>query len=239
MATALVMALVNAIFLFLTLTLHVQGYPNVLDCYLRPRGCRISSVATFYHSVILILMTKAVILPIAMFIEFAVAVDIAKGNRSQPCKCKGSCVFLLKSLVIWQIIIFLHITIGLISIPAIVLFFISPAQVLLYTGIFLLIIILLIFILLTIPLPCKFHGVKVYILIIEILLISAVLLFAFCTYCLIIRDGMKMDGVTGYIVSLLPTIVISVIAWIIKSKFLKNKRKGMEEEMINLEPVSA
>ena len=82
---------------------------------------------------------------------------------------------------------------------------------------------------------------------VETLLIAALFMSAFMTYYSIIKNGMNMDGVKGYIISLIPTILISISVWIIKMKYLEEvKKKGRklkikrdnsllsDEEVINL-----
>ena len=90
--------------------------------------------------------------------------------------------------------------------------------------------ILVIFILASIPFPnsCKCrprHMMKSLLFMLETLFIAGLFIFASLTYYSIVKSGMNMDGVKGYTLSLIPTILISVSVWIIKIKYLKEVKK--------------
>ena len=217
----------------------IRGYPSVLDCYLKTakHSCRIPRTASNYNYVLGILITKAVVLPVALIVEFVVVVqairelsiDDIKMASTKKCLRKFVHVFL-----IWQLLVFVQITVGLISIPMIVLTFISPVHaILLGAGIFL-IIVLLIYILTNIPLPntCKCTlKLQLHLLLQSFFVIAEVLIIAFLvtaiyfTYYIILKNGMNMSGTKGFILSLIPTIPIPIFIWIIKKRFFKQNLK--------------
>ena len=67
----------------------------------------------------------------------------------------------------------------------------------------------------------------------ETLTMAALVCFVFIAYYVIVNDGMNMDGVKGYIISLLPTIPISIFAWVIKKKFLETRINNKKELTVN------
>ena len=77
-ATALVMVLFNFIWSLSALVLHISGYPSLLNCLLITaiHPCRIPPTVTSYFYVLGMLITKAVVLPLALLTELVVAVYI-------------------------------------------------------------------------------------------------------------------------------------------------------------------
>ena len=246
-AAILTIILFNAVYIPTTATLHIRGrYPNVLNCVLstNTHPCKVPPTATSYSYVLGIVITKTVILPIALLTELMVGLAIAfSGKRPMTNKLSVS---LLKAFIVWQLLVFVQIAVGLISIPLLVLTFISPANVILSIGVILLCSIMIIFIVATIPLPKSYKSPSLHscISIIETLFITAVVLAAFYTYSTIVQEGMNLDGVKGYILSLAPTIPVSIFLWFIKKKYfgqqfwktgqMVKKDALSKEEMITL-----
>ena len=128
------------------------------------------------------------------------------------------------------------------SIPFLVLMFISPATVLFSSvGIFLAFL-LLTFIVIMLPIPkqCNFKVLLQSCLsTAETLLIVALVGSAFATYYFITKDGLNMSGIKGYITSLIPTILISIFIWMLKKGFLgkqlnltKEKQKKTKRHLV-------
>ena len=231
-ATILVVILFNILYIVVMTAFHITGYPTVLSLYLNtaihPRS--IPTTETSYYYILGILITKAVILPVALMVEFVAAVYIAKESTTTRF------TLVVQTFVIWQLLVFVQITVGLLSIPFLVLMFISPAFVLLQVGVLLVLFLIIVFILTTIPLPnrrkCKTKSCfQTLSITIETVVIATLAASACFTYFMITRSGMNMSGVKGYIVSLIPTIFITIFVWIIKKKFFgqthnkKNKIK--------------
>ena len=210
-----------------TLVIHKKGYPDVLQCYLEP-SCTIPQTTTSYKYIIGILITKAVLLPLSVIIELIVAVYIVDGYKCKKMPARVRCVLFMRAFVVWQLLVFVQITLGLVSIPLFVLFFISPTQLLLISVAALLMFIMTTFVLTIIPYPNTskiwklFPSCRVFI---ESILIVALIVLAFITYYVTVTDGMNLDGVKGYILTLIPTVPISVFIWIIKKKYLAGKVK--------------
>ena len=238
-AAIFVMILFNMLYTLLTIIMHIKGHPNILECNLGSIGnhqCKTPPTATSYMYVLGMLNTKAVILPIAVLIELVAAVCIAKGVESLgKRRITQKLILSVKVIVIWQLFIFVQITVGLIGIPLLVWMFISPARVLLITGGITLIFTLLIFMLTTIPFPtsCKYQPRRImqsFLFMAETIFIVALFISAYMTYYLIVQNGMNMDGVKGYTMSLIPTILISIAIWIIKMKYLGEKIRKMKKQ---------
>ena len=244
-ATVATIILLNIIYTVLTIGLIIRGYPNVLDCYLKTAKhfCNIPQTASNYNYVLGILITKAVVLPVAFTIEFAAAMDITREtmikDMTRPFLYNCLRQF-VQVFVTWQLLVFAQITVGLISIPILVLTFISPVHVILLSGGIVLIIALLVYILSNIPLPMKctpklrFHlYLRSFFATAEILIVVFLMFSIYLTYFIILKHGMKMSGTKGFIISLIPTIPIPIIIWIVKKRFFKQnlKMKGMRNKV--------
>lgn len=247
-AIILCITLFNTMYIPAMLIIHIKGYPEVLQCYLSTanRPSTIPPTTTAYNYVIGILITKLAILPFALLTELSVAVYTAKqlstGKR---------CTFFTWAFVIWQLLLFVQISVGLITIPLLLLIFISPVHTILLTCAITLIFILITFILSTIPLSnsCNAFRLKGVLKSVcttaEVFVIVLLILSAFMTYFVIVKDGVNMSGVKVYVISLIPTIPISILIWVIKKKYLRERVNqktrprlarslSAEEEMIGL-----
>ena len=262
-ATLLVMILFNTTYSVATIIQFTKGYPNILRCYLNIANypCKIPRTSTIYDNTLGIFITKVVILPTALVTELAIAVYIATKSLPINSNISKAFIFILQAFIIWQLFVFIQITVGLMSIPLLVLTLISPAASMLSTGGILVIILMLIFLFANIPLP-NLHKRKVQItassfltsclITAETLLIAVTVTFTFASYYIIVKDGMDMSGTKGYIVSLLPSLIITTLAWLTKKQYFgkptrNNSRKNLrgpksdmiehtdtDEEMITL-----
>ena len=247
-ATAVSVILFNIVYILSMIISHIKGYPTVLECHpsTARHPCRIPPTATSYNYVLGILITKVVILPVAMLTELVVAAYIARVSLPADYRLtqlNKIFTLLVRVFVTWQLLVFIQITVGLITIPLLVLTFVSPAHVLLATGGIFLLFTLIVLVLATITLPNKRKFQLKGLLqsccyTAEVLFIAVLVGSAFSTYYIIVKHGMNMDGVKGYIMSLIPTILISIFIWIIKSKYvgqrLNKKRKQIASEQKEL-----
>ena len=218
------------------------GYPSVLDCFIAANRhhCIIPKGAIFYDVSIGILVTKVTILPIAVLVELIAAIYII--NKAATCtrsellpysvvrKAKTTCCFLMRVFTLWQVLIFVQIMVGSVSIPFLILLLVSPAQSILLTIELIVFIISISGCLFGIPLPTRhkfnvYSCMKLWFLYIKTLLIVAVIFLASTTYCLIVKEGISMGSVKGYILSLIPTIPISIFIWMIQEKIRRKRGK--------------
>ena len=133
-AVNLTVILLNIMYTMSMVFMHTKGYPIIIICLpLRTATCTIPRTATSYNYVLGILITKAVVLPVALLTELVAAIFIITSTQSILLKTtlKRRSSLFIKVIVIWKLLVFVQITVGLISIPLIVLTFISPVRVLL------------------------------------------------------------------------------------------------------------
>ena len=237
-AVVLTIILFNVTYTVSMIIIHVQGHPNVsLKCLHDNKSCSVPPTATSFDYIVGTLIAKVIILPTALLIELVVALNIARGSFSKiNCTRTIQFAYCIQVLVIWQLFAFVQITIGLISIPWLVLMLISPVYALSTSGGIVLICIVISFIIIAIPIP-KFHKsqCKEYLLSttvfvsVETLVMAAFVCSAYIAYYIIVNDGMNMNGAKGYIISLLPTVPISIFIWVIKKKFLEKRISNKKE----------
>ena len=231
-AVVLVIVLFNVLYIVATVATTAHGLPNVLECYFSAINyrCRVPLNSTSHDYIIGILITKMFILPVAVLVELAVAIHT--WTKSVEKRCRS----FTRALVLWQVLVFVQISIGLISIPLFVLVVISPAQVLLLCGGLLLMPMLFVYIFGFISLPNlrKVH-VQGFLLAClstaEIVITAAFITSASTTYFFIVKGGINMDGLKGYIVSLVPAIPVPILMWMFKTKFLKKNFMARNEKV--------
>lgn len=241
-AVVLTIILFNVVYTALMVITYLQGHPNVnLKCLHDNKSCSIPRTTISFDYIVGTLIAKAIILPIALLIELVLALNIARGSFSEF-NCTRTIQFAccIQVFVIWQLFAFIQITIGLISIPWLVLMLISPVSTLSTSGGLVLICIVISFMIIAIPIP-KFHKTqcKEYLLSttvfvsVETFVMAAFVCSAYIAYYIIVNDGMNMNGVKGYIISLLPTVPISIFVWVIKKKFLEERINNKKELSVN------
>lgn len=216
----------------------------------------------FCHGILGMLITKVIFLPAVIVIELITAVVYVTKMRSL---CSRSCCTNIgQVLALWQLFVFVQLILGLITIPLLIMILISPAQSILVAGA--ICTPFLLFTCLLILTPCtksckstlKLHWSTLLENTVAVCLITV----AFLTYYSIVSYGASMNSIKGYILSLIPTVPISIFVWTLKRKFTnknvnakhntrtrERKMKGMlrqrraslstEEEMVFMSDTSA
>ena len=238
------MTLYNAMYLLVAVVIHRGGLPNVLECYfnIARHPCRIPRSASFYSHVLGILITKGVILPTAFMVELAVAFFATKGASSRAVKTK--IIFLARVIATWQLFIFIQITVGLMSIPLVVLMFISPATTLMLTGGGILIGAFLIYLSTIVPCPTTksvrvSHCLKSTMFVIEAFF-TIITISSICySHYIIVKEGINMSGMKGYAISLLPSLPITTIIWVATKQYRKKRAKANKRRTNQLSPMLA
>ena len=172
--------------------IHVQGHPNVsLKCLHDNKSCSVPPTATSFDYIVGTLIAKVIILPTALLIELIVALNIARWSFGKiNCTRTIQFAYCIQTFVIWQLFAFVQITIGLISIPWLVLMLISPVYALSTSGGIVLICIVISFIIIAIPIPkfhksqCKEYALSTIVFVsVETLVMAAFVCSAYIAYC--------------------------------------------------------
>ena len=230
------MSIVSAIYFIGMIGSHVKHQVQrsfIRICYTRNYSdTESTSLATFCHGILGMLITKVIVLPAALLIELIIAINAMK-IKTPYSKC--SCTALVQIFTLWQLFMFVQITVGLISIPLLIMTLISPAQSILIVGASCTPFLLIAFILVVTPCTksCKHMLKSHWITLLENLIAACLVTFAFLTYCSIVSYGANMNSIKGYILSLIPTVPISIFVWMIKRKFTdKNAKVKVRERKL-------
>ena len=181
-------------------------------------------------------ITKITILPAAILVELTTGIYYAM--RMKTSYSMQICAAIKYALALWQLFIFVQITVGLISIPLLIMILISPAQSILIAGGLCTSILLIAFILVVTPCAksckntLKFHWITL----LGNLIAACLVAFAFLTYYSIVSYGASMNSIKGYILSLIPTVPISMFVWTLKRKITDKNAKCRARER-NLKTV--
>ena len=181
---------------------------------------------TFCHDTVGMLITKAIVLSAALLIELITAIHHTM--RMKTAHSTRSYIALIgHTLALWQLFVFVQTTLGLISMPLLIMILISPAQSILVAGVLCIPFLLVTFIMVVIPCTksCKHTLKSHWITLLESLVAACLVAVAFLTYYCIVSYGAAMGTIKGYILSLIPTIPISIFLWIIKRKIFGKDAK--------------
>ena len=143
---------------------------------------------------------------------------------------KCSCTTLGQVLALWQLFIFVQITLGLISIPLLIMILTSPAQSMLITGVTFTPFLPFVFILMLTPCTrsCIYTLKHNWITLLENIVAACLVTIAFLTYYCIVSYGASMNSIKGYILSLIPTVPISIIVWMLKRRLTNKDTKNIK-----------
>ena len=151
-------------------------------------------------------ITKLIVLPAALLVELTTATYYAMRMKTSHSMCASTAIKF--AFALWQLFIFVQITLGLISIPLLIMILISPAQSILITGAMCIPLFLFTFILVVTlcTKSCKYMLKSHWITLLENLVAACLVTFAFLTYYIIVSYGASMNSIKGYILSLIPTV---------------------------------
>ena len=239
-------------FLYLTATVgmctvkhHIPPI-NIPECMaISQWGCSPPHDSSLYKDVLAAFITKMLVIFIAVIIDLLVAI---KAPIKTPHFTASWCHSSKYSRVVWIILlwntfVFVQIWVGLISLPACILLLITPLQTLsLLCAAVLIIGFIIASIMYMLQLGKNVRHIKAYnfgtvcgyflwYLILVALNITIVFAVTYL-YFNLLPQGVHLST-RGAIFSLLPSIPLSVITWVIKRKFLSKKRKLEKQSSIS------
>ena len=229
-------SIVSAVYFIAMIALHVKHQLKtyfIWNCFTRDNSNTETLPAIFCHGILGMLITKAIILPAALLIELMIAIHATRALKAPY--SKHSCATLGQVLALWQLFIFVQITLGLISIPLLIMILISPAQSILVAGALCTPFLLIALVLVLTPCTksCKYTIKTHWITLLENLVAACLVTIAFLTYYSIVSYGASMNSIKGYILSLIPTVPISIFVWMLKRKLTnKNAKHKVREKKL-------
>lgn len=213
-----VLSTINGLYLMAMLVVHAKGHPSTLK-----------SLKKFDKAAALVAL-KGLILSTAILTELAIVIHTV---RQKTHRTAHFCTSLGRILTVWQLLVFVQITVGLVSMPLLIMVLISPAKCTLTLGLLILPFLLLSYA--AVATPCTTHCknmLKTNLIIgLEITLTVCLASTGFTTYYAAVCYGANMENIEGYILSFIPIVPLSILVWVIKQKLLKKKR--IQEETAN------
>ena len=242
-AASIVLAIINTAYITAMLVeLFIVYRPTIMQCLIAVHHrCPIPSDSSVYTHVVVSVILKAVMTLLALFVEFLAALKLSKpaskhipippaGLRIlQCCCCRGTLgVRAMHTFAIWNHMLFIQIFVGMAALPLSILGLIAPAETIPVVGVIVLSLLLVVVttayflhqsnsvVISRCPLwsTCALFFIKCGAFIVFLLLaISLVVL-----YFVILNAGVNSNSISGVLLSLLPSFLLSAIGLLIRSK---------------------
>jgi len=239
-AVTIVMMLVNGTYMLYVIYVHAWHYnPQKLlqKCTILPY-CHSSSI---YRHELFAFSAKVTVVCITFTTELILAIRVIQNTKETGLPLPSQLMkfyklkHCLQTVLLWQLFLFAQLLLGLVPIPFFALFAISPL-----TSIFFASSIALLFMLTTaaiVPIlrscqmkcmcaSCKHLGVWCLLYTIFIVLAVATIKLGFH----FMAGGVGVHGAKAVVLSLLPSILLSAIVWVIKRRFLNRKMSYIERQ---------
>ena len=215
----------------------VSEYPTVwatMKGYRSSRNPPIPTGTRLYKDEEITLILKYITLPVTVIIELFLAMKFHHNPRFlRPssvvklcCCCCRCCSERLKyktlrTLIWWNAMVFIRILVGQVTLPVLILFTIAPAVTISMIGTFGLIHIYMVIAIVYLVHIIRYHCsrkkcglacAELFGLVVFLVLLASLV----CFYLEVLRAGSSLTGVKGLILSLFPSVALSLTAWLIK-----------------------
>ena len=256
-AVAVGMAVANSVYIIVFVAVLTSDYPTV---WATMKGSLTSSIptgTTLYKDEKITFIVKYTILPVTALIDLLLAVKASHSSHfplsSKAVKLFGCCCCCcsqrmksktlqkaIQTLIWWNVMLFIQIHVGQVALPVIILFIIAPGETVAVVGM-----IALAHIFIAIALVC-FAQIVCYhcswkncghacaeltVILASLVLLSSVAAF----YFEVLQAGSNVKGIKRAIISLAPSIVLSLTAWFIRQKIISH---GKDNKVARMEMVT-
>ena len=230
-AGGLVMVIHNLMYFCTSLLVLIDGKPFVIRCL--TEHCVVSQTTKLYRDDFAASVVKIVILTIAVPVELIVAIRVP--NNSQlpyppllshcNCKCYKSswCRKILQTFFFWNLFLFVQIWGGLVILPVIIFTIIAPVATIqvISIGAFVMLFFSVMF---ASALQIEWNTMhrshwKIYILkLAAATAFIGLVVIVLILYNTVLDSGVSPLGIKHAILSLLPSLFISLLVWLLKRK---------------------
>ena len=244
MALLIGMTLFNTTYALLFLYGLISEYPTVWATMKGSQSSNNSPIPTgtsVYKDEEITLILKYITLPVTVIIELFLAMKIRQRSRfflpsltvKLCCYCCRCCSVRMKfktlqTLIWWNVMVFIQLLVGHVAMPVLILFTIAPATTISTIGtaalIHIYIAIAIVYLVQIIRYHCSWKKcglacAEVFGLIAFLTLMASLFYF----YNAVLKVGSNFTSVNGLVISLIPSAVLSLTAWLIK-KLLSRRR---------------
>ena len=251
MAVLIGITLFNTIYIVSFVCGFVSEYPTVwatMKGYRSSRNPPIPTGTRLYKDEVITLIFKYITLPVTVIIELFLAMKFHHNPRFlrpslavKLCCCCYSCCSerlkykTLQTLIWWNAMVFIQILLGHVAFPVLILFTIAPADTVSVIGtgvlLYIYIVIALVYLIQIVRYHCSWK--KCGLACAELFGLVAFLALLISTvgfYHTVLKLGSNFTSINGLVISLLPSAVLSLTAWLIK-KFLSRGRYNRTSRM--------
>ena len=257
-AIAAGMAVANIVYITASLFAISSDLPTVwatMKGSQSPPDPPIPTGTTLYEDEKITFIAKYTTLPVTALIDLLLAVKVSHSSHlphsSKAVKLFGCCCCCsqrMKSetlqkafhtLLWWNVMLFIQIYVGHIALPVFILFVIAPGQTVATVGTtvlaHILIVIALVYLAQIVCSHCSTKNCGLACAELMVLVVSLVLgVSVVAFYFEVLQAGSNIRGIKGAIISLAPSIVLSLTAWFIRKKVISqgNNKKTSRMEMV-------
>ena len=252
-AVAVGMTVANSVYIIVFLAVLTSGLPAVWAT-IKGSQTSIPTGTTLYEDEKITFIVKYTTLPLTALIDLLLAVKVSHTSHlphsSKAIKMFGCCCCCcsqrmksktiqktFQTLLWWNVMLFIQIYVGQVALPVVILFIVAPGETAANLGW-----IALAHIVFAIASVCLAQIVCYHCsrkncghACAELIVLVAVLAMGTSVgafYFKVLKAGSNYKGIKGAIISLAPSIVLSLIAWFIRKKIISqgndNKTSGME-----------
>ena len=251
MAVLTGITLFNITYIFSFVYGFVSEYPTVwatIKGYRSSNNPPIPTGTRLYKDEEITLILKYITLPVTVIIELFLAMKAHHNSLFlRPslvvklcCCCCRCCSERLKyktlhTLMWWNAMVFIQILVGHVALPVLILFTIAPAETISVIGTVVLVYIYIVIAVVYLVHIVKYHcsWKKCGLACAELFGLVAFLVLLISTvgfYFTVLKLGSNFTSINGLVISLLPSAVLSLTAWLIK-KFLSHGRYNRTSRM--------
>ena len=232
-AEALIAFLFNVIYTGMSLFQHYHNKPAITSCIveLSRYKCSIPSDTSLYKDEVLTFVAKVTIIPIAVFVELVISIltvrhHISGKRYSSGYRLRKHCLLqVVHVIALWNILIVLQIF-TMCAIPLCVLLLTHPQVTFLCLAFFLMVLVGLTLIVAYLMYQCQSprrrvccsvrHCGRIFVHITVIISAVGLIVMLLMLYELMLIAQVTETGITGIVLSLLPSLPLSALGWYVK-----------------------
>ena len=255
MALLIGMTLFNTTYALTFLYGFISNYPTVWATMKGSQSSNNPPIPTgtsVYKDEEITLILKYITLPVTVIIELFLAMKIRQRSRFplpsltvKLCSCCCRCCSVrlkyktLQTLIWWNVMVFVQLLVGHVAMPVLILFTIAPADTISVIGtaalVHMYIAIAVVYLVQVIRYHCSWKKCGVACAeLFGLIAFLALMASLFYFYKAVLKVGSNFTSVNGLVVSLIPSAILSLTAWLIK-KLLSRRR---HDRFITMESVT-
>ena len=259
-AVAVGVTFANSVYIIVFVAVLTSDYPTVwatMKGSLTSPNPSIPTGTTLYKDEKITFIVKYTILPVTALIDLLLAVKASHSSHfplsSKAVKLFGCCCCCcsqrmksktlqktFQTLLRWNAMLFIQIHVGQVALPVIILFIIAPGDTVAAAGMIALahifIVVAFVYVVQIVCYHCSQKRCGLACAELMAVAVSLVLVaLVVSSYFKVLQAGSNVKGIEGAIISLAPSIVLSLTAWFIRKKIIS---RGKDNKLSRMEMVT-